>query len=518
MNRVLVKKTGRVIESIPSMDSIKPYILVGKKANLMIKYFLVIILLFGTGFSYSQSQTSLQHFINHPALKHASVGVSVVELESGKSIMTHDVEKSLTPASTLKLLTTATVLETFGDNYRYKTEVALDADDPSRILVFGAGDPTLGSDAFGENRNAFFINSANAIGKVLSKEKEYTIYVVDNLFGYDGIAPGWTWIDMGNYYAAGAYGISIFDNSYRLFFNTTDRNGCARILRTEPEIKGLTMRSLLSLNNSGQDNGYIYGAPFSYDREVRGNIPAGRTEFSIKGDIPDPGLLLGQTLADYLSHSGFKIAKVKTARDDYLSRDCETDRRDVTYHAGKVIFTQVSRPLKDIIREVNVESNNHYTEHLIRTLGRYSKDDIYTDPLEAGIEYVEEFWKARGISTSSLLMYDGCGLAPQDAISAQLLTDLLVYMYNNSEYSSVFFNSLPKAGQEGTVRSFLRDTKLNGRVFVKSGSIGGVQCFAGYLINGNKKYAFSVMVNKFNSTRPQIRDAIERFLLSLEGN
>ncbi|WP_158602649.1 D-alanyl-D-alanine carboxypeptidase/D-alanyl-D-alanine-endopeptidase [Proteiniphilum sp. X52] len=476
----------------------------------------MLILILGTGFVYSQ--TALQRFINHPALKHASVGVSVVELESEKSIVGHDAEKSLTPASTLKLLTTATALETLGDNYRYKTEVAIDANDPSRILVFGSGDPTLGSDVFGENRNAFFINCADALGKSLPKERNYSVFVVDNLFGYDGVAPGWTWIDMGNYYAAGAYGISVFDNSYRLFFNTTDRNGCPRILRTEPEIKGLTFRNSLSLNSSGQDNGYIYGAPFSYEREVRGNIPAGRTEFSIKGDIPDPGLLLGEMLADYLSRIGFQIEKVETARNDYLSAICATDRKSASYRVGKVIFTQVSRPMKDIIREINVESNNHFSEHLIRTMGRYSKGDIYIDPLEAGIEYAKGFWKERGISTSSLQMFDGCGLAPQNAVSAQFLTDLLVYMYKRGSHSSVFFNSLPKAGQEGTLQYFLRSTKLSGKVVAKSGSIGGVQCFAGYLIDGSKKYAFAVMVNKFNGTRPQVRGAIEQFLLSVDHN
>lgn len=481
-----------------------------KKCFLFSAFFLLI-----AGFGYSQSQTALQRFINHPALKHASVGVSVVDLESGKSIVSHDAGKSLTPASTLKLLTTATSLETLGDNYRYKTEVALDADDPSRILVFGAGDPTLGSEAFGENKNAFFIHCADALGKVLPKDKEYSIYVLDNLFGYDGIAPGWTWIDMGNYYAAGAYGVSVFDNSYRLFFNTVDRNNCPRILRTEPEIKGLTFQNSLSLNSSGQDNGYIYGVPFSYDREVRGNIPGGRTEFSIKGDIPDPGMLLGETLADYLSRAGFRIEKIETARNDYLSGVCRAERRKTGYRSGKVVFTQTSPPLKEIIREVNVESNNHFAEHLIRTLGRYKKGDIYTDPLEAGIEYIEEFWKGKGISTSSLQMYDGCGLAPQDAIAPQLLTDLLLYMHNKSKYSTVFFNSLPKAGQEGTVRGFLRNTRLDGKVFVKSGSIGGVQCFAGYLVDGDKKYAFTVMVNKFNGARPQVRSAIEQFLTGI---
>ena len=34
-------------------------------------------------------QTARQRFVDHPALKHASVGVSVVELESGKVILAH---------------------------------------------------------------------------------------------------------------------------------------------------------------------------------------------------------------------------------------------------------------------------------------------------------------------------------------------------------------------------------------------------------------------------------------------
>lgn len=165
----------------------------------------------------AQSQTVLQKFIDHPALKHASVGVSVVDMTTGKPVVENDADKSLTPASVLKLITTATALETLGENYRYKTDVALDANDPSRILVIGSGDPTLASEAFHGNRNLFFITIADALKKVLQPGKEYSLYVVDNLFGYNGISPEWTWIDMGNYYAAGAYGISVYDNSYRLF-------------------------------------------------------------------------------------------------------------------------------------------------------------------------------------------------------------------------------------------------------------------------------------------------------------
>lgn len=478
----------------------------------MKRHLIFFVLLFLAGFSFSQS--ALEQFVNHPALKHASVGVSVTDLETGRSILSHNVDQSLTPASVLKVVTTATALEILGEHYRYKTEVALDANDPTRILVIGSGDPTLGSEAFGDHPERFFTVAADALRRALPTDREYSIYVVDDLFGYNGISPEWTWIDMGNYYAAGAYGISIFDNSYKLFFDTTDRNSCPKILRTEPEMNQLTFRNELQLNNSGRDNGYIYGAPFSNERILRGNIPAGRKAFSIKGDIPDPGLFLGETLAGYLRDAGLKIGDVETARKDHLSGVCGSGQ-GANYRVGKVLFTQVSPPLKDIIREVNVESNNHYAEHLIRTLGIKSNMKQEGDVLEAGSAAISDFWKSRGVVVSSLQMHDGSGLAPQNAVSPQLLTDLLGYMYTRSDYSSLFFNSLPKAGQEGTLTSFLRNTRLSGRIAAKSGSIGGVQCYAGYLIDGNKKYAFTVMVNKFNGTRPQVRSAIEQLLLGL---
>ncbi len=468
--------------------------------------FLSIFLFFA---ALAYSQTAIQQFVNNPALKHASVGVQVTDLKTGKTIVSHDPQKSLTPASVTKVITSATALELLGENYRYATRVALDENDPSRILVLGSGDPTLGSDAFGDNTAAFFINATDALKKELLPDKEYSIYVMDNLFGYDGISPEWTWIDIGNYYASGSYGISVFDNSYKLFFNTTDRNSPPRILRTEPEMKKIQFSNFLSLNISGSDNGYIYGIPFSYERTIKGNIPAGRTEFSIKGDIPDPGLFLGETLSDYLTRSGIKISKVETARVDYIAKN------PISYKIGKVVHTQTSRPLKDILQEVNVKSNNHYAEHLLRLIGRTQNADIYSDPLQAGIDYVKKFWEQQGVSTTSLALHDGSGLAPQNAFSPAFLNEILFFMYNKSKNSKAFFDSLPKAGKDGTLRNFMRGTKYEGKISAKSGSIGGVQCYSGYLVDGNKQYAFTVMVNKFNGTRSQVRSAIEKFLSSL---
>ena len=247
--------------------------------------------------------------------------------------------------------------------------------------------------------------------------------------------------------------------------------------------------------------------PFSNERIIRGNIPAGRKEFSIKGDIPNPGLFLGETVADYLRSSGIKVGIVKTIQEEFLSGI------NKEYKIGTMLHTQVSPPLSEIVREVNVTSNNHYAEHLIRTIG--NENDSKLRSLPNGINFIKSFWNRKGINTTSLTLYDGSGLAPQNAFSPQFLTDILVYMNNNSSHKKVFFDSLPKAGQEGTLRNFLKNSRYDSKISAKSGSIGGVHCYSGYLIDGEKQYAFTVMVNKFNGTRPQVRSAIEKFLLSL---
>lgn len=454
------------------------------------------------------SQTSIQQFVNNPALKHASVGLQVTDLKTGITIASYDEQKSLTPASVAKLITTASALEILGGEYRYNTLVGLDKNQPNKILIIGSGDPTLGSEAFGDNKYEFFEQSARALKQQLDSDKEYTIYVVDNLFGYNGVSPEWTWIDMGNYYAAGAYGISIFDNSYKLFFNTTN-NISAKIIRTEPEIKQLTFINELTLNNTGRDNGYIYGAPFSFNRAVRGDIPSGRSAFSIKGDIPDPGMLMGEVMAEYLSKSGVKVAEVETARADYLAG------KSIIHTVGNILYSHSSPALKEIVRETNVVSNNHYAEHLIRTIGVVKNGSSHDDSLERGIEAIENLWKQKGVVVTSLKLHDGSGLAPQNAFSPSFLNEIIYYMYNKSEESANFISSLPKAGRDGTLRSFMKGTRYEGKIIAKSGSIGGVHCYSGYLLDGDKQYAFTVMVNKFNGTRSQVRSAIEKYLNSL---
>ncbi len=174
-----------------------------------------------------------------------------------------------------------------------------------------------------------------------------------------------------------------------------------------------------------------------------------------------------------------------------------------------------SFPLAEIIRVTNVKSNNHFAESLFYTIGKEKtnpSDCTYIPKQSAS--YIKEFWKNKGIDTSGTFIYDGSGLSPSNAISAGLLTDLLVYMSKKSNSSQFFYNSLPEAGKEGTVRSFLKTKKPGVIAKIKSGSISDVQSYAGYIEKDGKKYAFAIIVNNFTGTRSTLRNQMENFLLN----
>lgn len=471
-------------------------------------YTFLFLFLLSISLSAQNKNQVVNDFARTKGFENASVGFCVKD-ESGKILYEYNKSKSLTPASIMKVVTSATALEIFGGDYRFKTELTVGVKDKSKVIIYGNGDPTLGSEYIDAPQRAFLEKWASEIKKNVSG-KTLQIEIDDSYFGYDGLSRKWIREDMGNYFAAGSYGISVFDNAYKLFFNTQDSK--VVVVKTEPDMSEIKFTNTMTVNSSGKDNGYIVGSPFSNERLLMGDIPSGRKSFSIKGDIPDPGLYLGQTLGKVLSDSGFQVTSVSTCREKFLNS--ESPRRGMSTDDFN-FYTHFSPPLKDIVRVVNVRSNNHYAEHLIRLVGRTGSGATFEwNPLPEGIKLTKKMWSERGFDSDALFMYDGSGLAPSNAVSPEFMCDILFYMQNKSKNKDAFFASLPKAGREGTVKNLLKGTRLEGKVHVKSGSIANVQCFAGYYVNGSKKYSFTVMVNNYTCQRRDVVKAIETLLLN----
>ena len=474
------------------------------------KYILLLLLSCSCFGINAQTNILLDKYFSTADANQSSISITIKDL-SGKLIAGYNSKESLVPASTLKIVTTATALELYGDKYQIPTIVGVDSQDPQHIIIQGYGDPTLGSEYISAGSPLFLDLWTNVISKNVNKSKPIKITIVDDYFGYEGISLKWPYEDLGNYYAAGSYGISVFDNTYKLYLNSMKVGQKPTVEKTVPTMSQIVFENNLELKSTGKDNAFINGLPFSNKRTLNGTIPSKRQSYFLKGDMPDPGLKLGELLGDKLKNAGYKVTSIKTVRNEYLQN---LNSESLYKHLVLTpIYTNNSPSLSDIIRIVNVRSNNHYAEHLIRAVGRYQDRTIFINALDRGIDKVKSYWKSKGINTNSIIMYDGSGLSPSNGISSENLVDILLYMQTKSAYASQFIASFPKAGKEGTVRNLLKGTKLEGNVSVKSGSIANVQCFAGYYILGGKKYAFSVMVNNYNSPRKNIVKAIEAILL-----
>ena len=232
--------------------------------NTKIYYLFIFVTISIFGISAQSPKSAIEQLTANKQLQHASIGFCVKDF-TGKEIASLNSQQSRTPASVLKTITTASALELLGGDYRYKTTLAKDKNRENHLLIYGSGDPTLGTSCLNNNPTAFLGQWLTAIKQHFDTTKIIDITIVDDIFGYDGISERWIWQDMGIQYAAPAYGVSLFDNTCKLYLNTTKRDTCPTILYSEPAID-FEFTNMLTLNNIGEDNGYMRGEPLSLKR------------------------------------------------------------------------------------------------------------------------------------------------------------------------------------------------------------------------------------------------------------
>lgn len=470
---------------------------------------LIISIFSLTPFLSSAQNDALRTFLSDPDLSTATVGFRIVDVETGQEIASYNGALSITPASVFKLLTTSVVLDLYSPEHRFQTELSYSGEIDNGTLkgdlyIIGGGDPTLGSRYSSHDKNEFIDRCIKAIVNAGIRKIEGRIIGDASLFGTEGVSNHWLWEDMGNYYGAGAYGINYNDNLFEIILQSEEIGSTPRIVKTVPPMDDIKFVNYLKATDITYDSAFIRGAPYIYERELAGAIPHHQKAFTIKGDIPDPALFLAKCLTQKIKAAGIDIARVPTTQR--LSA-LQGEQNPV---CKQKLLTFPSDRLGDIVKTVNHISNNHYTEVLLRhiALTRSSEASIRN-----GAELVRQHLREKGIDTKGLFMYDGSGLSPQNRVSVNILTDLLVYMYRNPDSGPTFYTSLPHAGQEATLRNFLRGTALEGKLRLKSGSISNVQCYAGYT-TGKKKYAIAVMVNNYTCTRSQLNRKLEKLFLA----
>lgn len=472
----------------------------------MLKNF--IPLLFGLlSVTLSGQDKSLEILLADSSMANASVSICILNAAGGETIFELNSEESLAPASIQKLITTSAALELLGPRYTFKTIVGYRGTLNKRtgkltgdIVIRGGGDPALGSAYFTDHYGGFLKDWVTDIRNFGIKTIEGKVLTDDSYYDFQPVPPKWLWEDSGNYYGAGVYGLSVFDNTFNIHFLTSMEGSLPVITKISPAECRHEMLNLLTASGN-TDKGYVFAAPYSNFGWIAGSIPVNREDFVLKASITDPPLLLAKIFKNDLDSAGISISGMaSTARleKSYMVKDLI------------IISEKISPPLCDIIEVLNHESVNLYAEHLTKELGKTYKGLGSTS---AGIDVIKRFLSDSGINNDGMFIEDGSGLSPLNAINTKGMVNLLYYMKKRGKHFNEFFSSLPEAGKDGTLKNGFKDPVFDSNLRAKSGSMTRVRSYAGYFKTlSGKELIFCIIVNNYTGPSKKIITGIESIL------
>ena len=480
----------------------------------MIRFFLLVLSWSVIYASAAQTdyQAAVDRFARASEFAHASIGVAVVDPDGNQLLAGYEADRTLIPASNLKVVTTATALQLLGPEHRFETRLQLDGSVDANgtlngnLILVGGGDPVLGSDRIEgtDDLETLLAKLTDAVRARGIRRITGAVIGDDRYFGATAVPHNWQWNDLGNYYAAGAHGLNLHENLYYLDFQKGPRaGGATRVAGVRPNVPIQFRNEVTSAGARSGDNAYIYGAPYTYTRTLRGTIPSGSGTFTIKGSIPDPPLFAAQVLTDRLRALGVEVGANPTT-----SRYVE-----LPASFGETLYVHQSPPLRDIVERANLRSVNLYCEVLLLHIGRTL--NVGPDRLDA-VRALKNYWAERGVDTEGWWQSDGSGLARANGITPRQLALILAKATKEVRTFADFEKSLPLAGKTGSLKRRMTGAVTNGRVRGKTGTLARVRAYSGYFYpTPDRPIAYSIVLNNYTGSAGAARKRMEELLTAL---
>lgn len=441
----------------------------------------------------------------------ATVGLQVVDLESGEEVFGRQPDTPLNPASTMKVITSATALKMLGPSYRFTTDVYTDGEIDSagvltgNLYVMGHGDPTFVVEKLWKLVVDLKLNGVERIeGSV----------VFDESFHSGGYAlPGWNKrrdIERGPTYFSTLSALSLNMNTAVMVVGPGASAGAEARVVLETPVKGyVELENEVRTGTAGSRRWTEIEREVTDDATtftVTGSVPAGADRVRYRRTVADPTAHFIAAFRKQLEQQGVAV----TGRF----------RRGSTPHDAEMLLHVPSPTLGAVLMDMNKYSLNFQAEQVLRTLGAEIEGEGST---EAGIRVVRQYLTSLGVPEEEANLVNGSGLSRQATLAPSVLTAVLLDMAADPRVGAEFAASLAIGGVDGTLWKRLRDEP--GRLRGKTGTIDGVHCLAGYLDADNgRRYAFAFLVNWSNSTRTSsVRDvhdafAREMFKVGAEGS
>jgi len=484
----------------------------------------------------SSLDKSIATLLSQPDLARGFWGIEVVSIPSGKVLYSRNPDKLFTPASNTKLFTTAAALALIGPDYSFRTTVETSGtlDKHGRLtgdlVLVGRGDPNLSGRelpyALHTERSGHPIQVLEQLADALvQKGVKYVdgnIIADDSYFAFERYGEGWSQDDLVWADGAPVSALTINDNVIFVSVLPADRAGDRAFVSITPfaDYYHIDNRIITTPAGTARDI-HINREPGSTILTLWGNMPLEDAGANEALAIEDPAEFAGSLFRQLLEARGIAVyGKQQTRHTELASLSTLTVTAIAPARGGDepsrslqpqplVLATYQSKPLVEDVRVINKVSQNLHAEILLRLLGREKGTG---GTVEGGLEVLRGFLNKAGISPDEYLFYDGSGLSRQNLVTPNAVVQLLRFAASQP-WGASFRDTLPLSGVDGSLAERFKNISLQGRVYGKTGSLGGVKTLSGYAVTDRgQQVAFSILSNNSNLPAKRVTDAIDNIV------
>lgn len=446
----------------------------------------IFFAIFSTLAHASHFQPSVNHIINSvdPSI---NMSMKVVDLDTGEVLFQRDANKSLIPASNMKLYSNAAALLTLGPDYQFRTTLSTSASLIENGSLKGTlylslpGDPSLRS----SDLNQLF-SQLEPLGV---KQINGNIVIDSTHQSIDSYAPGIVPKDITFAYGAPLGPIMLDENRLTATVNPAWQAGLPAQINLSARFGGIELDNQVKTVASSKGCGIGFHMTGNH-LLVKGCIGRNQSAIQHRMAIRDPlnytrGVIQQQLKQHGIAFSG-QILLGKTQPNSFF------------------LASHLSEPTSRMIADTMKPSDNLYADSLyLHTAHKLKGSPVNWSEAQPIIKHFLE--TQTGINLSQSKLIDGSGLSRFDLLSAEQTVNLLKYLHDRFPLAYEYISALPISGQDGTLQKRLRGINQQGLVRAKTGSMTGVVSLSGYLYTANgHTLAFAIFINTRPGTKPNV--------------
>ncbi|MEN9791557.1 MAG: hypothetical protein RLZZ63_1215 [Gemmatimonadota bacterium] len=447
-------------------------------------------------------------------------GVLLVDPLAGDTLYSRNAGKLFMPASNQKLITGAVALARLGADFRYETRVLGSTSVRDGVLagdlaVLGSGDPTFSDSLAGGDAMAPFRAFADSLAARGIREVAGRLLRAAPVFPDSTLGFGWAWDDLDYGYSAPVDALFFNEGVARVTIVGGATSGAPVKVRTAPAntvpALGPIAVTTIARDTTRVNGRAIVRSRVAWSSDVRGVRPL----VSLSGQV-----IAGDsvTLEVALRHpSGAWLdafAEALAARGIRVRGGVEPNGYADT--AGMVtLAARQSPPLREILPRFEKPSQNQIGELLFKTLGRVETGSGTAD---SGRVVVERQLLAWGADSAGFAVRDGSGLSRHDYLAPEMIVRVLDTMRRHPEFQT-FYDALPIAGVDGTIRTRMRGTPAQGNVHAKTGTLDKARALSGYVTTADGRLLlFSMLANNHVVSNAEVERVQDALLVWLASN